>query len=623
MLNFQIENQKNTTQPVDVVLAVDNSSSIKNWSEKTPSSIDEFLIGLENTFAENDKFQLYTYQFGSDFKTKDSLNFDDQQTKISEALTNIAEIHSSRNTPVVLVSDGNQTYGTDYVQLSKQKKLDVIPVIVGDTTAQMDTKIDQINHNNYTFLNNKFPIEIFVSATSGTKFSTEVQLKKNDQVVQRKPVEFDKNNLAHRVQFLVQAKAVGTHNYTVELQPDSTEKNKLNNTEQIGIEVIDERTKVLVLSSVLHPDLGKLKKTIESNEQREVDIQLITDFNGDFEAVNLLILYQPNDSFETVYQQLESIDLNTFTITGTKTDYRFLNRVEPDFEKEITSANEDFSPLYNKNYSAFQFEDIQFSEFPPLQDQFGDVEINTAHQNLLYQKIQGVDTENPLLFTYQKSMTKNAYLLGENSWRWRAESYLLNENFKEYDDFFGKLIQFLSAQNSNKRLLLDYNSFYKLGQNKRLYATYYDANFNFDPRADLTLKFTNKDTGEESTYPMLLKGNRFGFNLDVLDPGTYDFSVGVEGENRTENGSFTIVSYDVEAQFVNANSDKFKEFNHPIFSISQQDSLANYIQNQSKFKPVQKSTKKTQSLIDWVFLLGLLILTLSVEWFLRKYHGLI
>ena len=55
------------------------------------------------------------------------------------------------------------------------------------------------------------------------------------------------------------------------------EKNLVNNSREFAVEVIDERTKVLIAYSFLHPDLGALKKAIESNQQREVELMPVSE----------------------------------------------------------------------------------------------------------------------------------------------------------------------------------------------------------------------------------------------------------------------------------------------------------------------------------------------------------
>ncbi|MCB0751926.1 MAG: VWA domain-containing protein, partial [Ignavibacteriae bacterium] len=53
------------------------------------------------------------------------------------------------------------------------------------------------------------------------------------------------------------------------------------------------------------------------------------------------------------------------------------------------------------------------------------------------------------------------------------------------------------------------------------------------------------------------------------------------------------------------------------------NNLLKEFKNSSQFPVTQKSTEKISSLIDWKWLLFLLVLLLSLEWFIRKYKGLI
>jgi len=60
-----------------------------------------------------------------------------------------------------------------------------------------------------------------------------------------------------------------------------------------------------------------------------------------------------------------------------------------------------------------------------------------------------------------------------------------------------------------------------------------------------------------------------------------------------------------------------------IYFIKNTDSLIPNLLNDSRYSIVQKSTKNVVPLIDFKYLLALIALSLSIEWFLRKYNGLI
>ncbi|MEZ4781536.1 MAG: hypothetical protein R2816_08260 [Flavobacteriaceae bacterium] len=59
------------------------------------------------------------------------------------------------------------------------------------------------------------------------------------------------------------------------------------------------------------------------------------------------------------------------------------------------------------------------------------------------------------------------------------------------------------------------------------------------------------------------------------------------------------------------------------YFIANTDDLISDLLNDSRYATIQKSTKNIVPLIDFKILLALIALSLSIEWFLRKYNGLI
>ena len=60
-----------------------------------------------------------------------------------------------------------------------------------------------------------------------------------------------------------------------------------------------------------------------------------------------------------------------------------------------------------------------------------------------------------------------------------------------------------------------------------------------------------------------------------------------------------------------------------LFYPSQSDELIRALLEDPDFIPVEKSETKKISLIDQRWLLALIVLSLSIEWIIRKYRGLI
>ena len=107
--------------------------------------------------------------------------------------------------------------------------------------------------------------------------------------------------------------------------------------------------------------------------------------NFNLEDYQFYIFYQPNFAFKNVLEKSLS---NFLIITGSSTDWRFLNSLDLGIRKEAIRNTENYSATYNANFLNFIQEDIGFEDFPPLKDKFGKISFSENMMVLLYQKIK-------------------------------------------------------------------------------------------------------------------------------------------------------------------------------------------------------------------------------------------
>ncbi|WP_283642328.1 vWA domain-containing protein [Croceibacter atlanticus] len=625
LINPKFTNTSYVLEKSNLVLAVDNSQSINYF--KSTDEVTAFVASIRENKNIQEKYNISTFTFGNKLKAQDTFSFSENQTDVTSAFKELQDIYKGKVAPTVIITDGNQTYGEAYQYAAKKYKQDVYPVIVGDTTSYQDLKISQLNANRYAFLNNKFPVEIIANYNGNSAVSTKLNVFQNGRVIYSQPLSFSKEKTSEIVQVTLPVTSIGVKTYTVSLQALDAEKNTVNNKKSFGIEVIDERTNVLILTSIIHPDLGTLKKAIESNEQRNVTIKKSDEPDINLKDYQAVLLYQPNVSFKPYYETIKTLGINTFTITGTRTDYRFLNDNGELFTRELSAQVEDYQAEFNSNFSTFQVDDIGFSNFPPLVDEFGEVSIKKAHTPLLMQTISGLPTGSSLLTTIEDGAQRHAVLFGEGIWRWRAQSYLDNQSFEPFDEFVGKLIQYLASKERRNRLNINYNSFYNGGDNIVIAAQYFDKNYEFDARAKLSMVVIGERNNTRQEIPMVLKNNRYEVDLSSLTPDSYKFSVTVAGESISRPGNFEIIEFNVEQQFLSANVTPLQQIatntNKELYSMGNSAQLITNLLENETYNPIQKQQKQIKPLIDWYYLLGIIILTLSLEWFIRKYNGLI
>ena len=604
-------------------ILVDNSSSIRytGQEDQVKSLIEKLKVNKEL----NEKFAIDYYAFSEQVTKQDSFNFNQRETNILNSLRTIEAINSENIAPMVLISDGNQTQGSSYEFYSSKQQ--IYPVIAGDTIRYDDLQISQVNVNRYTTLNNKFPVEVFMLYDGNEPVNKTLTVRQNNNVVFSRTLQFSQDKNSQNIQFHLPASTVGTHNYNISIAQLPNEKNKLNNDHNFSIEVIDEQAKILIISAINHPDVSMLKRTIEMNQQRKVDIKNNLNYNFKFNDYQLVILYQPNNSFNKIFNEILISNTNLFVITGTKTNWQSLNQLQPFFIRNSINKTEDYAAVFNLNYDEFIIEDIGFDEYPPLEDYFGQIQFLVPMKPILFQKIVNYETEDPLLATFSVQNRRGAVLFGENIWKWRMYSKVAKQSFVEFDTFFDQLIQYLSSSKRTNRLEINYKPFEFANSKVLITSQFFDANYNFDKDALIELTITNLDTKASKKLPFTLNNNNFQVSLSDLAPGDYNFKVKVQNQNITRTGSLKVLPYDVEQQFTTANVKDLKGIAESsggsYFFIDKTNDLMETLLLDKRYTTVQKSTEKTVSLVDWKLLLGLILFLLSLEWFLRKYRGLI
>lgn len=625
LINPKFEKVTYFNEKPNLVIAVDNSESVSYLKQHEKAK--QLLIDLQSNKDLNDHFNLDVYTFGKELKPFDSLSFKEQQSNVAQVFDNLSQVYSTSIAPTLIISDGNQTYGNDYEFATNRYKQPIFTVILGDTIQHTDLKIEQLNVNRYAYLKNKFPVEIIAVYKGKSSVSTELKITSGATTVHSQTLNFSTTNSSQIINVTLPANSVGVQTYKATLVPIENEKNVVNNVKNFAVEVIDQKTNVAIVSDILHPDLGAFKKAIKSNEQRQATILKPNEFLNNSNDFQLVIVYQPNNNFKLVYDEIAKLSLNKFTVLGTNTIWSALNNFQSNYKQDITNQTEDFQPTLNANYATFIVDDLNFGDFPPLETEFGETEFSIPFETILYKTINGRQINEPLLATFEINDRREAVLNGEGIWRWRAQSYLDDQSFENFDNFIGKLVQYLSSNQKRNRLNVNYESFYNGNDNISIAAQFFNKNYEFDATANLQISLKNKDDQSTKTYPFLLKNNSYEVDLSGLPAGDYEFTVSVNSENISASGVFKVLDYNVEQQFLNANVSKLQKLSTnsqgTSYFIDNTNTLISDLLNDKRFVTIQKSTKNTMPLIDWQWLLAIIVLSLAAEWFIRKYNGLI
>ncbi|RKS02590.1 hypothetical protein [Flavobacterium sp. 102] len=623
LINPIITRKTVETVKTPLPIVIDNSASMADL--KSDKVAMELFEKLKDNSALNDKFEVQTYQFDEDFLPSDTIDFKGTQSNVDVVAKSLKNIYKNQTFPTVLISDGNQTSGEDYVfgfnPLNK-----VYPLVVGDTTTYLDLKVTQLNVNKYAFHKNKYPVEVFLNYSGTKSINASFKITQGNSVLNEQTVAFSPSKKSATFNVLLPANNVGLQILKATISSKEQEKNTYNNTKNFAVEVIDQKTEVALIADIAHPDLGAIKRAIETNAQRKATILKPNQISS-LENYNILILYQPTVAFKSVFDKNANAKINSWIITGNDTDFNFLNQNQTQFVFKMSSQKEDYLASYDSQFNLFALDNIGFEQFPPLENPFGTITAKGNTNTLLSSTIRNIATNQPLLTFNEEQGKRSAYLFGENIWKWRADNYLTKKDFVDFDIFLDKTIQYLASNNARKSLVVNHERFYNSDEGIEITAQYFNKNYELDEKARLTIAVTNTKTKQVKNYDLLRTTNAFQVNLDGLVAGNYKFTVKELNSNSSYSSGFEVLDFDIEKQFVNPDWNKLNQLatqtQGKAYLPNQIDALIKQLSEDESYKAIQKTIVKKSPLVDWVWLLVLLAISLAAEWFIRKYNGLL
>ncbi|MEJ2585265.1 MAG: hypothetical protein P8Z38_09550 [Robiginitalea sp.] len=550
LLPLEIEKRTAYTEKQRLILLLDNSGSVGREPARNQ------ILKARDLFSEDpqlrERFDLSTYVFGKSLRNTDSLDFSENGTDITSSLESLSRGFLDENASIVLVTDGIENQGRSLGGTAKFYA-PVYPVVVGDTTQYQDIRIDQVNLNRYAFLDNQFPVEVLISYSGAAPANVSLSLQDNGKRAFRQDLQLKSGRSAQRVEILLRADEVGFHQITASVPALENERNTLNNRQVAGIEVIDETTQITIVSSHPHPDLGMLRRCIESNEQRRARVIRPTEAASLASETDLWIFFQPDDAFQPAYELLQNTKTPLVTITGELTDWTFLNSAQGSFTLEGAGPEEELLPELNPSFGYFDVSQWEISDYPPLKGNLGEYQIFPPNEWLLGQRVRGVPLNQPLLALVKGESRREAVVFGSGLWKWRMATFASNGDFRNFDAVLGKLWLFLTAGQNTERLSLEYQSLYTGQQPAVIRARFFDEALRFDPTARLNLQLYDSTGTEQASYPIPLGKGYYEADISNLSPGLYSFEVVAEGTDCRKSGQFRLLAFELENQQLRSN----------------------------------------------------------------------
>jgi len=626
--------KKITRNPV-IITAWDNSSSILSTPDSVSiaAEIAQIRDRVKNELSS--KYTLVEYSFGQRAKLLDKLNFEEKRTDYSEVISAVINNHFNENIgALILVGDGIYNQGKNPLNQLSEVNFPFYTVGFGDTTEVVDSRIQDIRVNRTSFSGNKFPVEIDAQFSKLKGTPIQLSVIHDNQEIASVIVTPPNQNYFYTHEFILDAGEAGLKHFTVKTKIVENERNTKNNQAGFVINVLEKKQKILILSNGPHPDIGAIKNTLDLQTTYDVSVFTEEPYPANISEFNLLILNQlptSGKSADDIVKNAQNNRIPILFIVGSKTFLPQLNALSQGAAVlPLAGSGEEAQATLNTAYATFNpsddFKEL-LSRFPPLQVSFADYELDAGFTPLFYQKIMNIETAKPLLATGTINGRKTGFIFGEGIWRWRLYNYYANQNHALFNELVNQLVQYLALRQNEDNFIVDFKPVFAETEEIILKAEVYNDAFERIKSEEVKIKIQNT-ANEEFEFTFDVRDEEYILNAGYLPTGDYTFSASVDiaGKTYNETGSFTITPVNFENLDLRANHNLLyqlaNESGGGFYAPNQSEQLISDLQNNNRLKATSYFQEMINELLNLKWLFFVVLLLLTVEWFLRKFWGI-
>lgn len=617
-----------------VVIAHDGSSSLIAAGDTAAlrSSYKAELDGLAEDLGDN--YEVRTFTYGHD--VADGLDFaqDGGLTDISAVFREVYDRFSGPDLGAVIIDgDGIYNRGRDPRLDAERLGVPIHAIALGDTTVRPDLVLKAVEHNRISYLGNEFPLLARVEARHLKGIRTRVVVIRDGNEVATKEFTVTGDPWIQEFAFSLKADRPGTQRYTVVVRPATGEATEVNNAQDIFIDVLDDRQKVLLLGAAPHPDLAALRLALAGLEGYGTELAYAADFTGPIEAYDLIVMHQlpsVKERMEPLLQRAAQKGVPLCFVLGGATDFNAFNAQAAGVRViGAQGAFTDAQATVSKEFTYFTLSEEEtraIERFPPLQVPFGQYEADRAASVLAKQRIGVVRTTYPLIAFTQQTERRMATVCGEGLWRWRIADQQLNASNERFDRLVHKIVQFLALKVDKSRFRVTHAPEFSESDPILFTAELYNASFEpvNTPEAGIVLK---DEQGREYPYTFSRTGSSYRLDAGRLPAGRYTWQARTEldGQRMTASGEVQVRALVAEALTTVADhgllADLAARSNGSFVHPGELASLEESIRSRKEITARSYAHASFSDLIGsrWIFVVLLALLTL--EWALRRRNG--
>jgi len=631
--------QKN--EPINLLL-IDNSSSMVNKDSLNRSEIiHKFINNYKNKISGNIKIGT----FGKNIKLLDNINeinlpFNEQSTNF-EKIAPFINLQKEKITSITLISDGIITEGSNSINAIEELNIPIFTIAVGDTSQQSDIAITKVEFNKLIYRKTNTEINGVISNLNFANKNVMVSLFNKAGLVLQKQIKLNEFGI-NNVSFFYEVTEIGKHNLLLKVSELENEITYENNKYPFVIEVLDNKTNVLIISGSPSPDLSFIIQSLSKNENIRLNkiIQIRDNkfldnviFTNKIDSANVVLMItfptrnSPQNLINDLFNNIKTKNTPYFLILSELTELNKLDKFHNILPFKIKNESNIFPLVLPKIIS----EDggiIQnvsdWEKLAPLRIGNTQIEAKDNSSILAIGQLKNVQTEIPILFTQKVAASNRIVLNGFNFWKWKLQTETALQNL--FDSFLYNSIKWLTTKKNELIYISTTKDVYSATESVEFIGNIYDETSTPINNAKVEIEISS-DNFRENLKLNSTKNGIYNGSIFITKPGNFNYKAKIElnnGQIKLVSGKFIKTEIKQEnINFVlNSNYLKFISDN----SSGKSFKINNYSELYSKIEQLLKTNNyeiisKKYDLWNGKWILILIILLFTSEWLIRKRIG--
>ncbi|MEG8988636.1 hypothetical protein VJY32_02555 [Ignavibacteria bacterium 4148-Me] len=631
-----------------IFLFTDNSKSlaVKDSLKRLSSNIDAIknLVTTKKSI-----YNIFTFGVHPEPLSIDSLN----KIKYNEPVTNFDKIisvlkNSEDNIAgAVIISDGIITDGSNPIYEAEKLNFPIFTVGIGDSSIQKDVAVKEVLYNQYIYANKETEIEALITQKGFDNSIISASLFEEDKLIQTKNFNLSETGF-NKIKFDYTPKNYGEIKLSILISQLKNEDNLFNNKKTFFINVLKDKIKVAIIAGSPSPDLSAVSTAIKNNENIDI-IKIIqitqnkiwNDNISKIDSADVLVLidfpaYNSTSSFsQQIFSKIEKNNKPYLMIVSNNTDMHQLSAYEKVLPFSINNISNTYIEIAPSIFSSSiksifskSFEDKEWENLPPLTKSTTELIPKPGCEILVKGTVRNIPANIPLIISMNIGRQKSFAILAGDIWRWQLLKAEKNPYF--FSKFLNNIIKWLNtAERQNQFIVKTNKKIFSEGEPIDFIAELYDNTFAPIDSAKINLTVFN----DNQKYNLILekvKDGIFQSNFELNRQGNYSYEATAEYDGitlKSNRGRFSVVESDIEKLNTQMDINFLKQLayasNGNFYFLSDIDELKKQLNEILNASIKEKSITSEINLRTDKWLLITIIILFSIEWFIRKRHGMV